>query len=38
LSIRFQGDNDLKRIIVDATLHRDPELIFKRPKVPVWMI
>jgi hypothetical protein len=24
LSIRFQADNDLKRIIVDATLRREP--------------
>jgi hypothetical protein len=29
LSIRFQADNDLKRIIVDATLRREPEVDFQ---------
>jgi hypothetical protein len=29
LSIRFQGDNDLKRIIVDATLRREPRVDFQ---------
>jgi hypothetical protein len=29
LSIRFQADNDLKRIIVDATLRREPGIDFQ---------
>ena len=29
MSIRFQADNDLKRIIVDATLRREPRLDFQ---------
>jgi hypothetical protein len=29
LSIRFQADNDLKRIIVDATLRREPRIEFQ---------
>jgi hypothetical protein len=29
LSIRFQADNDLKRIIVDAALHRAPGMDFQ---------
>ena len=29
MSIRFQADNDLKRIIVDATLRREPRIDFK---------
>jgi len=29
LSIRFQADNDLKRIIVDATLRREPRINFQ---------
>jgi len=29
LSIRFQADNDLKRVIVDATLRREPRLDFQ---------
>jgi hypothetical protein len=29
LSIRFQADNDLKRIIVDATLRREPRVDFQ---------
>jgi hypothetical protein len=29
LSIRFQADNDLKRIIVDATLRRQPGIDFQ---------
>jgi hypothetical protein len=29
LSIRFQADNDLKRIIVDATLRREPSISFQ---------
>jgi hypothetical protein len=29
LSIRFQADNDLKRIIVDATLRREPRMDFQ---------
>jgi Domain of unknown function (DUF5615) len=29
LSIRFQADNDLKRIIVDATLRRQPQIDFQ---------
>jgi hypothetical protein len=29
LSIRFQADNDLKRIIVDATLRRQPRIDFQ---------
>jgi hypothetical protein len=29
LSIRFQADNDLKRIIVDATLRRAPRIDFQ---------
>jgi hypothetical protein len=29
LSIRFQADNDLKRIIVDATLRREPSIDFQ---------
>jgi len=29
LSIRFQADNDLKRIIVDATLRREPQIDFQ---------
>jgi hypothetical protein len=29
LSIRFQADNDLKRIIVDATLRREPAIDFQ---------
>ncbi len=29
MSIRFQADNDLKRIIVDATLRREPRIDFQ---------
>jgi hypothetical protein len=29
LSIHFQADNDLKRIIVDATLRREPRIDFQ---------
>ena len=29
MSIRFQADNDLKRIIVDATLRREPRVDFQ---------
>jgi hypothetical protein len=29
LSIRFQADNGLKRIIVDATLRREPRIDFQ---------
>jgi len=29
LSIRFQADNDLKRIIVDATLRHEPRIDFR---------
>ncbi len=29
MSIRFQADNDLKRIIVDATLRREPSIDFR---------
>ena len=29
MSIRFQADNDLKRIIVDATLRREPSIDFQ---------
>jgi hypothetical protein len=29
LSIRFQADNDLKNIIVDATLRREPRIDFQ---------
>jgi len=29
VSIRFQADNDLKRIIVDATLRREPGIDFQ---------
>jgi hypothetical protein len=29
LSVRFQADNDLKRIIVDATLRREPRIDFQ---------
>jgi uncharacterized protein DUF5615 len=29
VSIRFQADNDLKRIIVDATLRREPSIDFQ---------
>jgi len=29
LSIRFQADNDLKRIIVDATIRREPRIDFQ---------
>ncbi|MGC2661156.1 MAG: DUF5615 family PIN-like protein [Bryobacteraceae bacterium] len=29
MSIRFQADNDLKRIIVDATLRREPHIDFQ---------
>jgi hypothetical protein len=29
LSIRFQADNDLKRIIVNATLRREPRIDFQ---------
>jgi hypothetical protein len=29
LSIRFQADNDLKRTIVEATLHREPGIDFQ---------
>jgi hypothetical protein len=29
LSIPFQADNDLKRIIVDATLRREPRIDFQ---------
>jgi Domain of unknown function (DUF5615) len=29
LSIRFQADNDLKRIIADATLRREPRIDFQ---------
>jgi hypothetical protein len=29
LSIRFQADNNLKRIIVDATLRREPRIDFQ---------
>jgi hypothetical protein len=33
LSIRFQADNDLKRIIVDATLRRQPGIDFQTAQV-----
>jgi hypothetical protein len=33
LSIRFQADNDLKRIIVDATLRREPLIDFQTAQV-----
>jgi hypothetical protein len=29
LSVRFQADNDLKRIILDATLRREPRIDFQ---------
>ena len=29
MSLRFQADNDLKRIIVDATLRREPRIDFQ---------
>jgi hypothetical protein len=29
VSIRFQADNDLKRIIVDASLRREPSIDFQ---------
>ena len=29
MNIRFQADNDLKRIIVDATLRREPRIDFQ---------
>lgn len=29
MSVRFQADNDLKRIIVDATLRREPRVDFQ---------
>jgi hypothetical protein len=29
LSIRFQADNDLKRIIIDAALRREPRMDFQ---------
>jgi hypothetical protein len=29
LSIRFQADNDLNRMIVDATLRREPRIDFQ---------
>ena len=29
MSIRFQADNDLKRIIVDSTLRREPRIDFQ---------
>ena len=29
MSIRFQADNDLKRIVVDATLRREPQIDFQ---------
>lgn len=29
MSIRFQADNDLRRIIVDATLRREPSIDFQ---------
>jgi hypothetical protein len=29
LSIRFQADNDLKKIIIDATLRREPGIDFQ---------
>jgi hypothetical protein len=29
LSIRLQADNDLKRIVVDATLSREPRIDFQ---------
>lgn len=29
MNIRFQADNDLKRIIVDATLRREPSVDFQ---------
>ncbi len=29
MRIRFQADNDLKRIIVDATLRREPQIDFQ---------
>ena len=29
MSIRFQADNDLKRIIVDAALRREPRIDFQ---------
>ena len=29
MSIRFQADNDLKRVIVDATLRREPSIDFQ---------
>jgi hypothetical protein len=33
LSISFQADNDLKRIIVDATLRREPSIDFQTSQV-----
>jgi hypothetical protein len=33
LSLRFQADNDLKRIIVDATLRREPRVDFQTARV-----
>jgi hypothetical protein len=29
LTVRFQADNDLKRLIVDATLRREPRIDFQ---------
>ena len=29
MSVRFQADNDLKRILVDATLRREPRIDFQ---------
>lgn len=29
MSIRFQADNDLKKIIIDATLRREPRIDFQ---------
>ena len=33
MSIRFQADNDLKRIIVDATLRREQRIDFQTAQV-----
>jgi hypothetical protein len=37
LSIRFQADNDLKRIIVEATLRREPRIDFQTAQL-AWTI
>jgi len=38
LSIRFQADNDLKRIIVDATLRREPRTDFRLREPLDWIV